>query len=110
MGEKGVEYMKTDALGEYNEFEVPRDFALPLNVNQEHNAIANSNGELFAFYGVIREEVPRVLAKRKCEFMVKLANGELIMSKGRVYKKVGEQYQKDRLVVTYDEVRELAVK
>src|SRR3990167_4438801 len=95
-----------DALGEYGENEVPHGFELPLHLNMDNDAIGLPEGNLFAFWGVISEEVPRLLAKRKCEFMVKLANGELMMSKGRVYKKVGEQYQGGRMVVTFESVEE----
>lgn len=91
-----------DALGDYDEFEIPRDFELPVVVNQELNGIASNDGVLFAFFNVIREEVPRLLAKRKCEFLVKLANGEIMISKGKVYKRVSEQYQDGRIVVSFE--------
>jgi len=98
-----------DGLGEYGEFDIPHGFDLPLLLNEDNDAIGVNSGGLFSFWGVISEEVPRLMARRKCEFMVRLANGELMMSKGRVYKKVGEQYQKGRLVVTYDLAEELAI-
>lgn len=107
MGEKGDRYMR-DGLGEYGEFEVPQGFELPLLLNDDHDAVGLNSGNLFAFWGMISEEVPRLKARRLCEFMVRLANGELKLDKGRVYKKVGEQYQKGRLVVTYDLAEELA--
>ena len=100
--------MMRDGLGEYDENDMPRDFGLPVVVNQEHNGIADSSGSLFAFFSVIREEVPRLLAKRKCEFLCGLANGRLRMDRGRVFKQVAEQWQDGVLVVTYAAIGEKA--
>ena len=91
-----------DDLGEYDDNEIPRDFALPVIVNQEYGGIVDASGTLFAFFNVIREEVPRLLAKRKCEFLCGLANGDIKVSDGKVFKKTSEKSQGGKLVVTYD--------
>ena len=40
-------------------------------------------------------------ARRKAEFLVKLANGEFVISRGNVLRKASEQWQDGQLVVTF---------
>ena len=96
--------MKIDLLGEYDEFAIPHDFQAPLNVAERDNAIACANGTILGTYGFVNESVLLAHAKRRAEFAVMLANGDIVLDKGRVLKRYGSQWQGDRLLVMYEPI------
>lgn len=96
--------MKIDYLGEYDEYAVPHEFTFPLNLAERDNAIACANGKILGTYSFVNESVLLAHAKRRAEFAIMLANGEIALDKGRVLKRSGSQWQGDRLIVTYEPI------
>ncbi len=93
--------MKIDYLGEYDEYAIPHEFQAPLNLAERDNAIACANGKILGTYGFVNESVLLAHAKRRAEFAVMLANGEIIVDHGKVLRRVASQNQEGRIVVTY---------
>jgi len=88
---------KIDYLGEYDEFAVPHQFETPLRLDRDNNAIACANGMIVGTYSFVNEAVLLAHAKRRAEFTIKLANGEIILSGGRVYKQT-KMVEKDGVI------------
>ena len=93
--------MRTDFLGEYDENEVPRDFHAPVRVDEKNDAIVGDDNFVMLRYAFTTETVPKGFARRRAEFLCRLANGEIYLCKGAVLRRAEEQWQQDRLVVTY---------
>lgn len=93
--------MKTDYLGDYNEYAIPHEFHAPLTLAERDCAISCANGKILGTYSFVNESVLLTHAKRRAEFTVLLANGEIIVRAGRVYKRISEQDQEGRILMAY---------
>ncbi len=98
--------MKFDYLGEYDEFAIPHEFSVPLNLAERDNAIACGNGKILGTYSFVNESGLLAHAKRRAEFAVKLANGEIMVQDGVVLKRTGSQAKGGRILVTYAPIGE----
>lgn len=107
MGVKGNDVMipesrkRVDYNGEYDLYAVPWEFQMPLKSDTQNNAIACANGKVLGTYNFINESVFLAHAKRRAEFTVMLANGEIIVHEGEVLKRTGTQKRDGRVIVTY---------
>lgn len=107
MGVKGNDVMipesrkRVDYNGEYDLYAIPWEFEAPLKSDPQNNAIACANGKVLGTYNFINESVFLAHAKRRAEFAVMLANGEIILHQGTVLKNVGRQVRGDRVILTY---------
>ena len=99
--------MKIDYLGEYDEFAIPHEFQAPLHSDPGNNAIACENGKILGTYNFVNESVLLAHAKRRAEFAVMMANGEIIVDFGKVFKRIGSQYQDGKIVVSYEPIGEV---
>lgn len=93
--------MRTDELGTYDEYAIPEGLNLPLKIDLENDAIVGDDNSIQARYNFSSETVLAGFARRKAEFLVKLANGEFVISRGNVLRKASEQWQDGQLVVTF---------
>ena len=93
--------MKTDELGEYDENAIPDDLKLPLKLDRENDAIAGDDNAVLARFNFSSETVLAGFARRRADFIVRLANGELLWSHGHIVRKVAEQWQDGQLVATF---------
>ena len=96
--------MRTDFLGEYDENEVPRDFHAPVRVDEKNDAIVGDDNFVMLRYAFTTETVPKGFARRRAEFLCRMANGEIMVDGGTVYLRTAKQYQQGRFLVTYDPV------
>ena len=97
--------MKHDQIGTYDDEALPKEFSYPLKVDSGNDAICGANNRIYATYTLASEITHRLLAKRRAEFIVRLANGELIIDyRGFVLKRIDAQLQEGRLIVTYEPV------
>lgn len=73
---------KADNMGTYNDEEIPAGAQFPLKVDAENLAITFADNIVLGRYaGQTIEESVLILEKRKAEFVVKLANGDIIVRK-----------------------------
>lgn len=93
--------MVTDELGEHDENEIPSNLVLPLKIDLYNEALTGADGFVLARHAFSSETAMVIFARRRMEFVVRLANGEIVVSNGTVLKKAGEIWQDGQLVVTY---------
>lgn len=93
--------MVTDELGERDDNEVPAGLNLPLKVDKFNEALVGSDGVVLSRHAFTSDSAEVVFARRRMEFVARLANGEVMVDRGKVLVKVAEQWQGDRLVVTF---------
>lgn len=93
--------MKTDELGSYDECAIPKDLQLPLKVDSEALMITGADNFVIGAYSRASELAFAVFDRRRADFIVALANGDIAVSKGVVLRRIAEQWQDDRLVVTF---------
>ena len=96
--------MMNDEFGEYDEDEMPLGFSCPLSVNRSETAIVNADNHIVAIYGIANETTARMQERRRAEFLVRLANREIVIDGGQVLKNTGEQWQDGRLVISFDPI------
>jgi|SRR3990167_6365194 len=93
--------MKTDELGQYDENEIPANLALPLKLDRINDALAGNDGQIIGRCSFSSELAQRCFDLRRADFVGRLANGEIVVSVGRVLQKTAEQWQDGQLLVTY---------
>ena len=94
--------MKNDALGDYNENEIPHGIVLPVHVDERNEAIADAHGKILFSWTHSPTSTLRGFLKRGAEFFCRLASGDARLHKGRVYALVAEKIEdKGTLVVTF---------
>lgn len=93
--------MKTDELGTYDENEIPSNLKLPLKLDRSNEAFVSEDGQIIARYSFSSELGQRVSACRRADFVVRLANGEIIVSVGKVLRKIAEQWQDGQMVSVF---------
>ena len=93
--------MKTDELGVYDENAIPDDLKLPLKLDRENDAISGDDNFVLARFNFSSETVLAGFARRRAEFIVRLANGELLWSHGKILIRAAEQWQDGQMVVTF---------
>lgn len=105
--------IKIDDMGTYEDTAIPLGLSLPLKIDQANESVANEDGTILARYGggTIESSV-LILERRKAEFVVKLANGELLLIKDKkgeshVFKPVQKSLKNGRVVIEYEEIKEL---
>lgn len=86
--------IKTDELGTYDDEEIPEGLTFPLGIDLANEAMITGDNVVFSRYAVgASESSYRLQEKRKAEFAVKMANGDLIVlkdksGKDRVFRRV----------------------
>lgn len=105
---------KMDELGAYDDDSIPEGLELPIAINEPEDALTGNDGVIVLPYAIGTNETSiRVQEKRKAEFVMRLANGELIVRKdksgrSRVFKRAGQSMRNGRIVIEFEEVRQLA--
>lgn len=93
--------IKRDEMGDYEENEIPFEFSLPVRVDEENQALMDSEGRIIAIYRFTRDTIDRAHLRRKLDFVVRLANGSIMVDKGEVYERKSVQFQNGEIVVRY---------
>ena len=76
--------LKTDHLGEYDDEQIPLGLSLPMRLDEGNDAVTFADNTIFSRYGgATIDESVLLQEKRKAEFVLKLANGELIVRKDK---------------------------
>jgi len=107
--------IEIDELGTYDTESLPEGLSLPIALDESNEAIIGNDGVILARYaGETIEQSVLLQEKRKIQFLIKLANGELIVRKDksgndRVFKRVKQFVTKDgKIGMEFEEVKQLA--
>lgn len=93
---------KIDLMGEYEADAIPFEFQMPVEVNGRNNDIHFANGKIVGLYNFSHERTEVIKAKRRAEFLCRIANGEIIVRNGKVWKKENcEGVDGEAIVLTY---------
>lgn len=98
-------------MGEYDDEKIPEGVSFPLHIDVDNSAICFENNEILSRYaGATIEESVMLLEKRKAEFVVKVANGELIVRKDkkgadRIFKRSLQSIKSGKIVIEYEEIK-----
>ena len=93
-----------DELGEYEPYEIPRELVLPLHLDERNDAIVGDDNRIICSYFTTNETVPRLYSKRRSEYVMRLANGEIVHHEGKIYVRAEHLTHKDQdgtLVMKY---------
>lgn len=93
---------KIDLIGEYDSDTIPFGFELPVDVNGRNNDIHFANHKIAGLFNFASETAEVCKARRRAEFLCRIANGELMVDHGQVYIRTGSQYQEGKMVVSYE--------
>lgn len=98
-------------MGTYDDEKMPEGVLLPLSTDEANDAITFADGLICSRYGGLTiEQSVLTLERRKAEFVVKLANGELIVRKDKkgadhVFKRASQIVKNGKIVIEYEEIK-----
>ena len=98
--------MKQDEIGDYNENEIPFELALPVRVDEENQALMDSEGRIIAIYRFTKDTLDRAHARRKLEMVVRLSQGSIMYDRGKIFVRKTVSFQNGDLVVRYSPAEE----